>query len=186
MWLPVSQGVVERDGSDEMFADEGERFELGGRRISGSDQGQVDITGSNSLDESVRAVLDQGDLDAWMGVVERREDVEQRGDGARRDHPDREAASDQPVDLVDGLAHGVNREQRGPSMRERRRSCGGEGGVAAGPVDERGTEICFELADLSADPGLADVHTFRGAGEVRLLGHCDEVLELSQFHNCRF
>jgi hypothetical protein len=30
------------------------------------------------------------------------------------------------------------------------------------------------------------VYTFRGAGEVRFLGHRDEVLELSQFHNCRF
>jgi len=58
--------------------------------------------------------------------------------------------------------------------------------VAAGTVDERGPEIGFELADLGADPGLADVYTFRGAGEVRFLGHRDQVLELSQFHNCRF
>jgi len=47
----------------------------------------LDVAGSDSLDESVRAVLDQGDLDAWMGIVERREDVEQWGDGASRDHP---------------------------------------------------------------------------------------------------
>ena len=150
--VPFGQRVVERDGGNQLFADEGERFELGGWRVSSSDQRQVDLAGSDPLDESVRAVLDQSDLDARMGNVERRQDVEQWGDGASRDHPDREAASDQPIDFVDGLAHGVNREQCGPGMRERRRPCGGEGGVAAGAVDKRGTEIGLELADWALTP----------------------------------
>ena len=57
---------------------------------------------------------------------------------------------------------------------------------AAGPVEERCAEVRFELADLRADAGLADVHRAGRTGEVRLLGHGDEVLELPEFHNYRF
>jgi hypothetical protein len=53
-------------------------------------------------------------------------------------------------------------------------------------VEELGAQLTFELADLSADAGLADVHLVGGAGEVRGLGHGDEVLELPKFHNRRF
>src|ERR1035437_7255926 len=72
------QGVVERDGSDEMFTDEGERRELRGHCAGGSDQRQVDVAGSDSLDKTVGVVLDQGDLDSWMSVVERREDLDRK------------------------------------------------------------------------------------------------------------
>lgn len=47
-------------------------------------------------------------------------------------------------------------------------------------------EIVFELPDLGADSRLADMHAFGCAGEVRFLGHRDEVFQLPQFHNWRF
>jgi hypothetical protein len=53
-------------------------------------------------------------------------------------------------------------------------------------VDQCRADVLLELADLGADPGLADVHALGRAREVRLLGHRDEVLELSQFHIQRF
>ena len=40
-----------------------------------------------------------------------------------------------------------------------------------------------DLAHLGAHPGLADVHALRRAGEVRLFGDRDQVLELPEFHN---
>ena len=113
-----------------MFADEGERVQLRRWGAGGSDQRQVDLTGVNSFNETIGVVLDQGDLDPRVSAMERSEDFEQRGDGARGDHADAEPASHQTVYFVDGLAHGVDRCQHGPSVRERRRACGGQAGLA--------------------------------------------------------
>lgn len=63
---------------------------------------------------------------------------------------------------------------------------GGEGGGAAGAVEELGPQFLFEAADLGADPGLADVDALGRAGEVLFFGDRDEVFELPQFHDCRF
>ena len=60
----------------------------------------------------------------------------------------------------------------------------GERGGAGRPVEQLGAEFAFELADLGADAGLADVHPLGGTGEVGLLGDRDEVLQLPQFHDC--
>jgi hypothetical protein len=59
----------------------------------------------------------------------------------------------------------------------------GEGDGAGRPVEQLGTEFPFELADLGADAGLADVHPLGRPGEVLLLGDCDEVFQLPQLHN---
>ena len=74
-----------------------------------------------------------------------------------------------------------------PARRERPEGgdarCSERGG-ASRAVDELGPELPLELTHLRADAGLADVHPLRGPGEVGLLGHGDEVLELAQFHDC--
>jgi hypothetical protein len=44
----------------------------------------------------------------------------------------------------------------------------------------------LELPDLGTDPRLADMHALRRAGEVRFVGHGDEVLQLPHFHIYRF
>ena len=81
------------------------------------------------------------------------------------------------------LAHGSHGREHGPRSVERGRAGGRQARGAAGSVEEWCAEVLFELADLCADTGLADVDARRGAGEIRLLGHGDEVLELPDFHN---
>ena len=110
------------------------------------------------------------------------ERVEQRGDGAGRHHADRDPAPDQSGDVVDRAADARHRREHGPGVLEGRRAGRGERGAAARPVDQRRAEVAFQLPDLRADPGLADVDALRGAGEVRFLGDGDEVLQLPQFH----
>jgi hypothetical protein len=44
-------------------------------------------------------------------------------------------------------------------------------------------ELSLESADLGADARLGDVKPGRGSREAGLVGHGNEVLELSEFHN---
>ena len=156
---------------------------VGGR---GPDEGQVDGAVADPLDEPVGVVLQQRDLHARVGLVERGEGVEQRGDGAADDHADGEPAADQAGHLAHRLADRRGGGERGAGVFERGLSRDGEGDGARRPVEQLGTELPFQLADLGADAGLADVHALGGPGEVPLLGDRDEVLQLPQFHDWRF
>ena len=175
-----------RQGRDEPFADDRQRAQPWGRGAGRSDQGQVRLAGADAVGEPVGVVLDQGDLDAGVGAVKGGEGIEQRGDGARGDHADHEPAADQPVHRVHGLPDGAGGCEYRAGVRQRRRSRGRQGGRAARPVDQGRAEIVLELPDLGADPRLADMHALRRAGEVRFLGHRDEVLQLPHFHIRRF
>ena len=88
-----------------------------------------------------------------------------------------------PVDLVDRLA------QRGGGASAAR-ACGSAAAPASVSRAARAERSISgaprsrsSSPHLRADPGLADVHALRGAGEVRLLGDRDQVLKLPQFHN---
>ena len=136
---------------------------------------------TRSMSRSER-VLDQRQLDAGVGRVERRQRVEQRRHSARGDHADHEPAAQHPGDLVDGLADGAGRREDRPGVLERRRARGRQRRRAPRAVDQLGAELLLEPSDLGADPGLADVHALGRAGEVGLLGDRHEVLELPQLH----
>ena len=45
-----------------------------------------------------------------------------------------------------------------------------------------GAELVFEHSQLAAERRLGDVQAGRGAAEMQLLGHGDEVAEMAQFH----
>ena len=47
---------------------------------------------------------------------------------------------------------------------------------------KRKTDFIFEVADLSAQARLRDVQLQRGAGDIFLPGHGDEITEMAQFH----
>ncbi len=121
-----------------------------------------------------------------MGRVERGKRVEQRSDGAGRDHADHDPAPDQAVHVVHRLPQSVDRRERVTGVSERGRSGGGHRAPAARSVEEDGPELVFELSDLGTDAGLADVYPLGRTGEVRLLGDRDEVFKLSEFHICGF
>ena len=135
----------------------------GGVGAGSADEGHVHRAAAHPLDEPVRVVLNQGEVDPGMGAVEGGQRVEQRGDGARRDHADHQSTADEPVHLVHRLAYGLDGRQHGPRLLERGGAGGRQARRAAGPVEERRTEVLLELADLRADTGLADVDTRRGA-----------------------
>lgn len=111
------------------------------------------------------------------------EGVEERGDGAADDHADRDPTPDHAGHVPHGLAHRRGGGERGPGGGEGGRTGGGEGRGAGRAVEQLGAEFPFQLADLGADPGLADVHPLGRPGEVLFLGDGDEVGELPQFHD---
>jgi hypothetical protein len=50
------------------------------------------------------------------------------------------------------------------------------------PIEERDANLRLELPDLLAERRLRGVQPGRGAGEVQLVGHRDEVPEMPEFH----
>lgn len=73
--------------------------------------------------------------------------------------------------------------QGGAGVFERGTSRDGQGDRTPRPVEQLGTEFTFQLADLGADSGLADVDPPGRPGEVLFLGDRDEVFELPQIHD---
>ena len=55
---------------------------------------------------------------------------------------------------------------------------GGEGDRAGGPAEEPGVQLLLQGADLPGDGGLGDVQGLRRPGEVQMLRHLDEALQL--------
>ena len=93
------------------------------------------------------------------------------------------SAPDQLGHLTHRLADRPSGRQRGAGVFERGLPRDGQGRAACRTVEELGTELTFELADLGADAGLADVHPLGCPREVLYLGDGDEVLQLPEFHN---
>ena len=54
--------------------------------------------------------------------------------------------------------------------------------VMTAPIEERDANRRFELPDLLAERRLGGVQPGRGAREVQLVGHRDEVPEMPEFH----
>ncbi len=75
-----------------------------------------------------------------------------------------------------------DRVEGGPRVRENGRARLGQPDRSSRPVKQFLAELAFQLADLSAHPGLGDMHAGRGPGEVGLLGHGDKVVQLPKFH----
>ncbi len=134
--------------------------------------------------QPVRAALGQRDLDAGVGAVERGQHLRQPDRSAPDHGPDGDPAAHQPGQLVHGRAGALDRGQRGPGVGQH--GVAGRGGAhgAAGAVQQLLPELPLQPADLRAHPGLGHVHPVRGAGEAGLLDHGDQVLQLSQLHNC--
>ena len=114
------------------------------------------------------------------------EGVEQPGDRAAVDHADHQPAADQAGYVVHRVPNGVHRCQCSTGVLQCGCSSCGQGGDTARAVDESGTEVVFQLPDLSTDPRLAYVHPLGGPGEVGFFGHGHEVLELAELHIPRF
>jgi hypothetical protein len=60
----------------------------------------------------------------------------------------------------------------------------GKSNFALRPVKETDLEFLFELADLLAQWGLADIQSDCGSSEVQFFSDRDEILQVPQFHSC--
>ena len=59
---------------------------------------------------------------------------------------------------------------------------GGGEGKAGIALKELGVQLLFQLADLAGEGLLGDVEALGGAGDVHLLGHDKEVLQVLKIH----
>ena len=78
------------------------------------------------------------------------------------------------------LGRPVGVRQRPPRSREERATGVGEPHLAGRAVEELDAEVALELADRSAERRLGHVQALRGAAEVQLLRHGDEVAQMAQ------
>ena len=82
---------------------------------------------------------------------------------------------DRPVSLLQG-APGLLQE-RCPGRRELN--------VALGTKEQRDAHLGLQLFDLLAERRLGDVEPLGGPAEVKVLGHRDEILEMSKVQFAR-
>lgn len=115
-------------------------------------------------------------------IGQERGQIESAGAGPR-DQADPDATAEQPAELVHGLPYLLDGGERGPRIREDGLAHLRHGHRTAGAVQERLPQLPLELPDLCAHPGLRQMQPGGGTGEVGLLHHGDEVLQLPKFHN---
>jgi len=58
----------------------------------------------------------------------------------------------------------------------------GERHPPLGALEQAHAEFVLQVADLHAERGLPDMYAFGCAGEVELLGHGNEIAQVTQFH----
>ena len=102
--------------------------------------------------------------------------------GDRRHDAHRDAAAQQPGQLVDRGADARRAGERRACERQHRLAGGGERHGAAAAVEQRLAELGLQPPHLRADARLGDVLALGGAREAALLGHRDDVGELPEFH----
>jgi hypothetical protein len=127
----------------------------------------------------------QPDVHTRVLGAERRED---RGDVDAGDallgaHDD--GAPQEALYRGGGVAGRGRARQRAPGVDEHGAPDLGELDVARGPHEQRRAELPFERPDRGRQAGLRHHRAVGGACEMPFLGHCDEVLELTELHGFR-
>ena len=140
---------------------------------------EVEPAGADVVEQRPRRLL--ADVQAQPpvalahGVEERLEAVPGAGGEPDGERPGLPAAR--------GLGGGervVDRAQGGAGGLEQRLAGLGELDAAGGAVQQRHAELLLQARDRGAERLLGDVHPPRGAREVQLLGHRDEVAQVAQ------
>ena len=98
------------------------------------------------------------------------------------DRADVQPAVQDAADSGDRVAAVLHSGQRAPGGRQQGLAGGGERHLAVVAHEEGVAEFVFEGCDGGAQAGLADVHAGRSPGEVPLLGHRHELLQLPELH----
>ena len=178
---PASSFAAADRRHEHVVADDVRLEPVDGRGREG-DEAEVERPVAQPGDQVVGVRLGQGDLDARVALAEVAEQRRDVGDVVGGHHPHRDVAAHEARQVVDGGPDRRDRRDRGPRVRQdrlprRRRP------HAAGTVEELLTELALEAADLRAHARLRDVQPLCGAREARVVGHRDEVLELTQLHN---
>jgi hypothetical protein len=85
----------------------------------------------------------------------------------------------QTANLVDDLTGTCRGRERVTRERKDGRPGVGQPNRSSGPVKQLLAQLTFELANLSADPGLSHMQPLSGLGETCLVDYRDEVLKVS-------
>jgi 3-oxoacyl-[acyl-carrier protein] reductase len=104
--------------------------------------------------------------------------LDQVGAGARLDGDTETAGLGSPP--AGAFERGTDSLDRNPPLLEQHGAGRGQGDPAAGPLEQRHTELALELADGRRQRRLGHAQARRGPGEVQLLRDRDEIPELAQ------
>jgi hypothetical protein len=183
--VPRGQRVVQADDRDERLV--GDDLDVDARWRVGRQAGErhVDPPRPQTLEESAGGGLGKRDLHRRMTAVELGQELGQVDvvRGHRGHHPDGDVPADEPGELRHHVTCARHRLQRRPRVGEHGGAHLGEAHRTARPVEQVLAQLAFEAPDLGAHTGLCDVQPGGRTREVRLFGHGDEVLQLTQLHN---
>jgi hypothetical protein len=96
---------------------------------------------------------------------------------------DGQRPAQQPLDGGDGGAGGVDRAERAAGLDQQRPARLGQLDLPGAADEQRRAQLGLQRPDGRGQTRLGDVHAFGRPGEVALLGHRHEVLELTQLHD---
>ena len=179
-----SQRVLGVDSEHRRLARHDPRLEL--RRRLGArahpDERGVQLARRQRGEQRIGLVLHQGQVDPRVPAREGPERAYHAPVGQGLDEADRERPGEEPAQRRDGLAPVLDLRERGARVWQQRRAGRGQGHRAAVAQKHPLTELGLEPPDLLADRGLRDSEPLGGTGEVRLVGHRDEIRELPELH----
>jgi hypothetical protein len=98
-------------------------------------------------------------------------------------HADGNAPAHKAGELVDRESRSSRRSECSSRIEENSRARLGQSHGSARTVKQVLAELSLEPADLGTDSRLGDVKPGGGSREACLVGHGNEVRELSEFHN---
>ena len=115
-----------------------------------------------------------------------REDQGQQIGRERRDDAEPEAPGQRVAQVAGDREDRIRLRHRGPDMADQPGAGGGGRHAFAGALEQRHAKQFFELAELHRERRLADAAGLRGAAEMPLLGHGEQIAEVTKVHRVRW
>ena len=148
-----------------------------------SDEREVELPGTEGLDEFARALLHDLEFDSGMLGVEAAERLGDEAHAQGRSRPEADPALPQTGEFVHVEADRLGVGEHPPRSRQQRLAGCGEGDVPAGAMEELGPELLLQGRDLPGQGGLGEMEGRGGLREVPGVGDLDEACELFEIHS---
>lgn len=147
----------------------------------GADEGDVQAALAQALELRGRLLVVESDMDAGAVLAQGPQGGGQDA-GVHRvgDVTDAQAALLAPAEAPAQVLQSVRVPQQGTRLGQENPAVGGEPDALLAAFEQGESQVLLQLGDLPAERRLGDVQALGGTADVFVLGHGDEVAQLSQ------